>query len=167
MHVAVRTAHSRLRRKPQPSLYFELRPAMPPHSIASMLILPISRSWIVSRAAERVYMISAVLSLALSGTVLGTRIAQIVLHANRLPERTGTIVGIVLVPEVLGAAILWAGMLYFWFGFDESHWLARAFWFLCLCSILPLFWSLYYFVVYRRHSAERAEITSLVSLADS
>jgi len=115
-----------------------------------MMILPISRSWIFSRAAERVYLYCAILSLALSGTWIGTRAAQIYAGNPALSDATATVLYLVLILEVLGAALLWVGMLYFWFGLDQSSWLIRAFWFLVLWSLLPFFWAMYYFFVYRR-----------------
>lgn len=39
---------------------------------------------------------------------------------------------ILLYPEIVGTALLWVAMLYFWFGFDHSHFLKKALWFLCL-----------------------------------
>jgi hypothetical protein len=65
-----------------------------------------------------------------------------------------------MIPEVLGTAVLWVGMVYFWFGFDQSHWLSRSFWFVCLMLFLPLFWALYYFLVYRGRSGEPTRIPS-------
>ena len=75
--------------------------------------------------------------------------------------------GVVLIPEVLGTALLWVAMVYFWFGFDQSHWLYRSFWLLCLMFFLPLFWALYYFLVYRSRSGEPARMSSHAVAADS
>jgi len=131
-----------------------------------MLILPISRSWILSRTAERIYLYCAILSMALSGTWIGTRAAQIFAGKPSLSPETATALLSILFAEVVGAALLQVAMLYFWFGFDDSSWLRRAFWFLLLCFVLPFFWALYYFFVYRRQVRDRLE-KSTPALCDS
>jgi hypothetical protein len=128
-------------------------PANDPHCgklPRTVLILPISRSWILSRRAQRVYFGCAILSLALSGTWIGTRAAQIFAGNYGLTPGTANLVGCSLLAETIGAALLWVAMLYFWFGFDQSSWLKRAIWFCFLALLLPFFWALYYFFVYRK-----------------
>jgi len=123
-----------------------------------MLILPISRHWIVSRFASRIYLVCAFLAIAFSGTVLGLRVAILSVGHGGIPEPVASILGLSMLLEILGAALLWTAMLYFWFGFDQSHWLARTFWLVVLCSILPFFWALYYFVIYRRQVDRDAHV---------
>lgn len=128
-----------------------------------MMILPIPRSWILSRTAERIYLYCAILSMALSGTWIGTRAAQIFAGKPTLSPGTATALLLILFAEVVGAALLWVAMQYFWFGFDHSSWLMRAFWFLVLWSVLPLFWALYYFFVYRKElGAQRMRSTPAI-----
>ena len=74
-----------------------------------------------------------------------------------LSPETATALLSILFAEVVGAALLQVAMLYFWFGFDNSSWLRRAFWFLLLCFVLPFFWALYYFLVCRRQVRDRLE----------
>jgi hypothetical protein len=114
-----------------------------------MLILPITRNWLDSRVAQRVYLVCAVLSLALFGTRVGTHAAQNVVGRNALPLATAAVLRIVFVPETVAAAVLWVGMLYFWFNLDRSHWPKRALWIFLILFISPAP-ALYYFLVYRR-----------------
>ena len=115
-----------------------------------VLILPIPRTWMVSRAARRVYLVCAVLALALSGTLVGTRAAQSVIGSRTLPPTTALVLRLALIPEVIGSALLWVAMLYFWFGFDQSSWLKRALWFPFLFFFVPVALALYYLLVYRK-----------------
>ena len=115
-----------------------------------MLILPITRSWMCSRRARRVYTVCAVLALILQGTLMGISAAQAAAGARTLPPAGEILLDVVWIPGVLGSALLWVAMLYFWFGFDTSHWAARAVW-LPVIYILALFGpALYCFLVYRR-----------------
>jgi hypothetical protein len=107
-----------------------------------MMILPITRSWLDSRTARRVYLVCSVLALALAMTQGIGR--------QTLPPTTATIFRLVLFPEVVGTALLQVAMLYFWFGFDQSSWLKRALWFPFLFLFIPLTHALYYFFVYRK-----------------
>jgi len=115
-----------------------------------MMILPISRNWLVSRTARRVYLICSVLTLALIGTLAGTRAAQVVAKSQTLPSATAAILRLVLIPEVIGASLLWVAMLYFWFNFDQSSWVHRALWFPFIFCFLPIGLVLYQFFVYRK-----------------
>ncbi len=50
----------------------------------------------------------------------------------------------------MGAGVQTVGMGYFWYGYDQSHWMKRAAWF-PMVFIVPIFGAvLYYFFVYRR-----------------
>jgi len=86
-----------------------------------MLYLPISRSWIISPGAQRVYFCGALLALALIATLLGTHMAMSAAGVRTLSPPASSIVRSALYPEMLGAAVLWAAMWYFRFGFDRSH----------------------------------------------
>jgi hypothetical protein len=113
-----------------------------------MLILPISRTWMDSRAARSVYLASSVMALALAGTLMATRAAQSVIGSHALPSATASVLRLILTPEIVGSALLWVAMLYFWFNFDRSSWLKRALWFPFLFSFIPLAHALYHFLVY-------------------
>jgi hypothetical protein len=122
-----------------------------------MLILPISRAWMDSRAARSVYLICSVLALALSGTLMGTRAAQAAIGSHALPPATAAILRVLLVPEVIGSALLWVAMLYFWFNFDRSSLLKRALWFPFIFCFIPLALALYHFFVYRKWTRSDAQ----------
>ncbi|MGA7080704.1 MAG: hypothetical protein WBY61_18515 [Terriglobales bacterium] len=110
-----------------------------------------------SREARGLYLACAVLALALSGTLMGTRAAQSVIGSRTLPSATAVVLRLVLIPEVIGSALLWVAMLYFWFNFDCSSWLKRALWFPFIFFFIPLALALYYFFVYRKWARSDAE----------
>ena len=122
-----------------------------------MLILPISRTWMVSRAARCLYLVCSVLALALTGTLAGTRAAQDATGSHRLPPATAVVLRMVLIPEVIGSALLWVAMLYFWLSFDRSSWLTRALWFPFLFFFIPPALALYNFFVYRKWAGSDRE----------
>jgi hypothetical protein len=132
-----------------------------------MLILPISRTWMYSHAARCVYLVCSVLALALGGTLMGTRAAQVLVGANTLPPTTAALLSLVLVPEVIGLALLWAAMLYFWFSFDQSSWLIRALWFPFIFFFLPYGLVLYHFLVYRKRTRSDRQTSSVGASAQS
>lgn len=115
-----------------------------------MLYLPISRCWLFSRTAQRVSFVSALLALALTATLIGVRTAIVAAGTGALNAPTASLVRTLLLPEILGAAVLWAGMWYFWFGFDRSHYVQKAIWFTLLFFLVPVGTIAYYFLVYRR-----------------
>jgi hypothetical protein len=119
-----------------------------------MLFLPISHSWLFSRTARRVYFVSALLALAFIATRIGVHAAMAAAGASALNVRAGSVVRLLLFPEIFGAAVLWIGMWYFWFGFDHSHYLQKAAWFMLLFFLVPVGTVAYYFFVYRRNPSE-------------
>jgi hypothetical protein len=132
-----------------------------------MLILPISRTWVCSHAARRVYLVCSVLALALGGTLAGTRAAQAFVGSTNLPPITAALLWLVLIPEVIGLALLWAGMLYFWFNFDQSSWLTRALWFPFIFFFLPYGLFLYHFLVYRKWTRSDRQTSSVSASSQS
>jgi hypothetical protein len=115
-----------------------------------MLFFPISRGWLFSRTAQLIYFVSALLALALIATLIGVRAAIVAAGTGSLNAIAASLVHTLLFPEILGTAILWAGMWYFWFSFDPSHYLRKAIWFALLFFLVPLGTVAYYFLVYRR-----------------
>jgi len=81
---------------------------------------------------------------------MGTRVAMSVAGAGSLSRGTAVVLRVLLYPEILGTAVLWVAMWYFWFSFDSSHFLKKAAWFLLLIIMGPLSLPFYYFFVYRR-----------------
>jgi hypothetical protein len=66
-----------------------------------------------------------------------------------------SIVKVILFPEILGAAVLWVAMWYFWLGFNRSHYLVKALSFVMLFFFGPLGTLIYYFAAYRRRVMAR------------
>lgn len=115
-----------------------------------MLFLPISRSWLFSRIAQRVYLVSVLLALAFIATRIGIHIAIAAAGISSLNARAASVVRMLLLPEIFGSAILWIGMWYFWFSFDQSPYLQKTIWFILLFFLVPFSTVGYYFFVYRR-----------------
>ena len=126
-----------------------------------MLYLPINRSWLFSLTAQRIYFVSALLALALTATLMGVHMAMRVAGTRTLTRDAASVIRALLYPEVLGMAILWAAMWYFWFGFDRSHYFKRTIWFFLLFFVAPFGPLLYYFVVYRRCVSVQAQPPAL------
>lgn len=121
-----------------------------------MLYLPISKNWIVSRQARRVYLICSLASLYLLAASIAISAAVIAsgfsLNADP-PPNAALLIQALIWPGLVGAAILWVAMWYFWFSFDDSNWFKKAVW----CCLLFTFFAspFYYFFVYRRSSRIR------------
>ncbi len=116
----------------------------------AMLYLPINRSWLFSRTAQRTYFVSALLALALLATLAGVHMAMSAAGTGALTPSAASLVRVLLFPEIVGAAVLWIAMWYLWFGFDRSHYLKKAIWFVFLFFLGPIGTVSYYFAVYRR-----------------
>ncbi len=125
-----------------------------------MLYLPISRSWLLSPAARRIYLLCALLALGLIATEIGVHMAMSAARTGKLTPAAALFVRMLLYPEMMGAALLWIAMWYFWFGFDPSHYLRRALWFVFLFFLAPFGTLIYYFFVYRRFVSAQA-LTSI------
>ena len=112
-----------------------------------MLVLPISRRWLFSQTAQRVYLVAALLVIALFGTRIAVLAAVLSAGHTELSTSAALLVTFLLYPEIAGAAILWVGMLYF--SFDQTDFMKRAIWFLTLV-LIPFAAVFYYYFVYRR-----------------
>jgi hypothetical protein len=82
-------------------------------------------------------------------------------HAAPAASRIGTltpsaaaILRPLLFPEILGTALLWVAMWYFWFSIDRSHFLKKALWFVALALFAPLGPVFYYFFVFRQYARQ-------------
>jgi len=107
----------------------------------------ITKEWIVSRTARRVYRISASLSVALFFGLCAVQLEGI-------PESVAPIARLLLFAGVVGYATTMAGMEVFLFRFDNSHPLKQVFWF-CVLLLPMLGPALYCFVVYSRSDVLR------------
>jgi hypothetical protein len=115
-----------------------------------MLYLPITKGWIVSPLARRIYFACALLALALFGTIFASLAALAASSSSSLAESPAAalVVRFLLLPEVLGTALLSIAMWYFWLSFDQSSWIKKTLWFFPLYLLLGAGPSLYYFFVY-------------------
>src|SRR5947208_16302325 len=101
-----------------------------------MLYLPISRNWIVSRIAVRTYFICALTALSLCGVIIASRLALGSAGFGSF-ESTSTaalFVRCLVLPGILGTAMLCIAMGYLWFNFEDSGVLRTQVW----CSLLYL-----------------------------
>jgi len=120
-----------------------------------VLYLPINRNWLLSPIAQSVYLACAIFTFALLATLIGMHWAMATAGATALNENARAVVRFLLFPEIIGAAVLWVAMWYFWFSFDQSHYLKKAVSFFLLFFFAPIGTLIYYFVAYR--SAIRAD----------
>ena len=120
-----------------------------------MLYLPITKTWIVSAPARRVYFVCALAAFSLFGVLVESRAARTAAGAASFTNSPSAVltVKLLLWSGILGSALLSVAMWYFWFGFDDSSWIKKAFWFLPLYFLLLLGPACYYFLVYRRRTA--------------
>lgn len=120
-----------------------------------MLYLPINRSWIVSRSAQRVYAGCAIANFYLIAVFVGNQTARAENGVRWLPNfpAAAYLVKLLLWPGLIGTAVLAVAMWYFWFTFDPSPWATKTFWFLILFLGLALGPLLYYIFSYRKSSA--------------
>ncbi|HYY69368.1 MAG TPA: hypothetical protein VE734_06525 [Terriglobales bacterium] len=110
----------------------------------------ISKSWILSKTAQRVYLCCALLAIAELGLIWAANAALMAAEAAELRGGARTLVHVLMLPAVAGTATLFVAMWYFWFGFDKSNWIKKACWFFALLFVPPFSTVLYYFFVYRR-----------------
>ena len=103
-----------------------------------MMNLPITKEWIISPFARRLYTLTALFSLAFSVFLIamkaiGQQAASDITKSAPLflILRTVTFVG------VLATAITWVSMLYFWFEFDKSGTAKKAVWLVVLMIAAP------------------------------
>jgi hypothetical protein len=109
----------------------------------------ISKEWIVSPTARRVYRAAAGLSVSL---FFGW---WAILVAGGIPESLAPIVRVFLLAGVVGYATTMTGMEFFLFRFDNSHPLKQIAWFLVM--LFPLLGpALYCFIVYSRSDVLRS-----------
>jgi hypothetical protein len=117
-----------------------------------MLYLPITKSWIISRIAQKTYFGCALAAFALYRVVLASKLALRAVGARsfEVSPTAATLVESMLVPGIVGASLLYIAIWYFWFNYDDSGLFKRTVWFLFLYFLFPIGAALYYFLVYRR-----------------
>jgi hypothetical protein len=119
-----------------------------------MLYLPITRGWIISRAARRVYFVCGIAAFSLFGVFIASLAALGAAGVSSLEAfpTAALVVRILLWPGIVGTALLSIAMWYFWLSFDNSAWLRKAIWFVPLYLFLAVGPTFYYFFVYRRNT---------------
>lgn len=108
--------------------------------------LYVSKEWIVSFTARRVYRIASIFSVGFIAVILTFVFAEDALHES-------PILALLFRPALFtcltGAVLTSAAMEYFYFGYDDlSRW-NRVFWFFVLC-LFPVGAPLYCYKVYSR-----------------
>jgi hypothetical protein len=86
-----------------------------------MMYVRISRNWLYSPRAQRVYLLCAILDLALLATRIGIAAAMAAAGVSRLSATSVLLVNAFLFLEVLGSSVLFVGMSYCWLGFGGSY----------------------------------------------
>lgn len=131
--------------------------------LSAVMYFSVKRTWLFSQTARRVYLLCAILDLALFGTEIAVQAAIKVSGVSYLGSLTRILLELILVPEVIGTAVLIVGMTYCWLMVGGSCgrklvWILYMPWFLIT---MPA----YYFAVYRRLALELSEEVSTVGLA--
>jgi hypothetical protein len=103
-----------------------------------MIYLAITKSWIISRTARIVYFVCSVLAYMLFGALFAVLFAMGVSGVNSLSAfpLALSLARAILLPEIVGSATVSIAMWYFWFNFDKSSWVRKAFWALPLYFLL-------------------------------
>ena len=119
----------------------------------SFYILRINKTWLLSRAAQRAYLVAACMSLLLLQYFLAVALAEAYFGEEAVHKAGGLQIlsRLVVLPGVIGFATLLVAMWYFWFNFDDSSSNKRVLWFLVL-ALIPLGAIVYYAAVYRKSS---------------
>jgi hypothetical protein len=96
-----------------------------------VVFAPITRGWIISRAARQVYFVCALAAFSLLGVLVASHAA---LAATGFRSLAGfpvaaLVIRILVWPGILGTALLATSMWYFWYAFDTPTWLIKAMWF--------------------------------------
>ena len=120
-----------------------------------MMYVLISRTWLFSRTAQRVYLLCAILNLALLATRIGVVAGMSSAGVSTLPPTAALLVKGFLFPEIVGSAVLFVGMSYCWLGFGGSY-KKKVLWFVLLNFFL-ITTPIYYFAVYRAISSRETD----------
>ena len=128
-----------------------------------MMYLSISRNWLFSSTARRVYFVCALLDIAFIATRVGTSAAMAVAGAVTLPANTRMVLTVLFIPEIVGSAILFVGMSYCWLGFGGSC--SKTLLWVVFLRLFLITAPIYYFAVYRSMvSRKLAELQASVSV---
>lgn len=130
-----------------------------------MMYFSVSRGWLFSRTSQRVYLLCAILDLAFLATQVGITTAMKFSGVYSLPPTTRIVVGFLLVPEVIGTAMLAVGMTYCWLAMGGSC--GRKLVWILFINLFLFTMPIYYFAVYRRLAAKQDDGLATPVLATS
>jgi hypothetical protein len=136
-----------------------LRGAVNSPRIRAMFYRPyISRDWISSIIARRVYLGAALTAVGYFGCRLAVAVG---LHASNatwadLPAVVATFLHALLLLGVIGAGTIWFAMLYYWSAYDPTSAVARTFSIVALLLFGPFAAVIYHFAVYRPRTAVKS-----------
>jgi hypothetical protein len=111
----------------------------------------VSDSWLISPMAKKVYLAAAVLTIFFFGLITtiafaaglaGGTLAQSPMLASALKT--------VLFLSIVGAALLWMGMWYFWYRFHPGSDMSKTLWAALLLVFGPIGALFYFLFVYLR-----------------
>jgi hypothetical protein len=119
-----------------------------------MMYVRVSRNWLFSPTAQRVYLLCAILDFALLATRIGIGAAIVAAGVSTLTPTAVLVVKAFLFPEIVGSAVLFVGMSYCWLGFGGSY-TKKGFW-IVLVKLCLITAPIYYFAVYRPMASREA-----------
>ena len=117
----------------------------------------VSDSWLVSAVAKKVYLAACVLTVFFFGLLMAIVAGAAAAGGDleQSPILAALLKGLLFF-GIVGAALLWTGMWYFWFRFHPSDGMSKALW-AAAFIVLASFGSLLYFLfVYLRSPEVRA-----------
>jgi hypothetical protein len=112
-----------------------------------MMYVRISRNWLFSPRAQRVYLLCAILDIGLLATRIGIAAAMAAAGVSALSPTSVLLVNAFLFLEVVGSAVLFVGMSYCWLGLGGSY-TKKGLW-IVLVKLCLITTPIYYFAVYR------------------
>jgi hypothetical protein len=121
-----------------------------------MMYVLISRNWLFSRTARRVYLLCALFNLALLATRIGIVVAMPAAGVSSLSSTAALLVKGFFLLEIIGSAVLFVGMSYCWLGFDGSY-KKKGLW-IVLVKLCLITAPLYYFLAYRPKASREASL---------
>jgi len=130
-----------------------------------MMYFSVSRAWLFSRTSQRVYLLCAILDLAFLGTQVGIATAMNLAGVYTLPPAARTVVGFLLLPEIVGTAVLAVGMTYCWLAVGGSC--GRKLLWILFLDLFIFTMPIYYFAVYRRLASQQDDELATPALATS
>jgi hypothetical protein len=111
----------------------------------------VSESWLISPTAKKVYVASAVLTVFFFG-VLMTIVFAAALAGGTLAQAPllASVLKALLFISLMGTALLWIGMWYFWYRFHPGSDMSKALWAAIILVSGPVGALLYFLAVYLR-----------------